>query len=77
MKEVYLSGLANPSPPPPADLLLVVSPAVPPCCFAQLLAVCELRGFRLLGVQRLQLQSSGAAALGLSSLQVELDTFRL
>ncbi|KAI4821973.1 hypothetical protein KUCAC02_007543 [Chaenocephalus aceratus] len=52
-----------------ADLLLVVSPAVPPCCFAQLLAVCELRGFRLLGVQRLQLQSSGAAALGLSSLQ--------
>ncbi|XP_074512139.1 dynein axonemal assembly factor 8 [Sebastes fasciatus] len=52
-----------------ADLLLVASPAVPPCCYGQLLAVCERRGFSLLGLQRLQLQSNGAAVLGLSNQQ--------
>lgn len=63
-----------------ADLLLVVSPVVPPCCYGQVLAVCERRGFGLRGLQRLQLQSNGAAVLGLTNQQVELDTqleFRL
>nr|XP_046271976.1 dynein axonemal assembly factor 8 isoform X2 [Scatophagus argus] len=49
-----------------ADLLLMVSSVVPPCCYAQVLAVCERRGFGLMGLQRLQLQSNGAAVLGLS-----------
>ncbi|KAK5855870.1 hypothetical protein PBY51_007508 [Eleginops maclovinus] len=52
-----------------ADLLLVVSPAVPPRCYGQLLAVCERRGFSVLGLQRLQLQSNAAAVLGISTLQ--------
>ncbi|XP_044036470.1 dynein axonemal assembly factor 8 isoform X2 [Siniperca chuatsi] len=52
-----------------ADLLLVVSPGVPPCCYGQVLAVCERRGFSLRGLQRLQLQSNGAAVLGLTNQQ--------
>ncbi|KAK9534734.1 hypothetical protein VZT92_007162 [Zoarces viviparus] len=52
-----------------ADLLLVVSPAVPPCCYGQVLSVCERRGFRLRGLQRPQLQSNAAAVLGLSNQQ--------
>ncbi|XP_051243484.1 dynein axonemal assembly factor 8 isoform X2 [Dicentrarchus labrax] len=52
-----------------ADLLLVVSPVVPPCCYGQVLAVCERRGFSLTGLQRLQLQSNGAAVLGLTNQQ--------
>ncbi|XP_054463217.1 dynein axonemal assembly factor 8 [Anoplopoma fimbria] len=55
-----------------ADLLLVVSPAVPPCCYGQVLAVCERRGFSLWGVQRPQLQSNGAAVLGLSNQQARV-----
>lgn len=56
-----------------ADLLLVVSPVVPPRCYGQVLAVCERRGFSLSGLQRLQLQSNGAAVLGLTNPQVELQ----
>ncbi|XP_044187227.1 dynein axonemal assembly factor 8 [Thunnus albacares] len=51
------------------DMLLVVSPIVPPCCYVQVLAVCERRGFSLRGLQRLQLQSNGAAVLGLTNQQ--------
>ncbi|XP_045888791.1 dynein axonemal assembly factor 8 isoform X1 [Micropterus dolomieu] len=52
-----------------ADILLVVSPGVPPCCYGQVLSVCERRGFSLRGLQRLQLQSNGAAVLGLTNQQ--------
>ncbi|XP_076608322.1 dynein axonemal assembly factor 8 [Chaetodon auriga] len=52
-----------------SDLLLVVSPVIPPCCYGQILAVCEHRGFSLQGLQRLQLQSNGAAVLGLPDQQ--------
>ncbi|XP_070836839.1 dynein axonemal assembly factor 8 [Chaetodon trifascialis] len=52
-----------------ADLLLVVSPVIPPYCYGQILAVCEHRGFSLRGLQRLQLQSNGAAVLGLPNQQ--------
>ncbi|KAI3359678.1 hypothetical protein L3Q82_014056, partial [Scortum barcoo] len=55
-----------------ADLLLVVSPGVPPRCYGQVLAVCERRGFGLGGLQRLQLQSHGAAILGLTSQQAHV-----
>ncbi|XP_075942837.1 dynein axonemal assembly factor 8 [Anarhichas minor] len=54
------------------DLLLVVSPAVPPCCYGQVLSVCERRGFRLWGLQRPQLQSNAAAVLGLSNQQARV-----
>ncbi|XP_031168309.1 uncharacterized protein LOC116059406 isoform X3 [Sander lucioperca] len=52
-----------------ADLLLVVSPAVPPCCYSHVLAVCERRGFSLRGLRSLQLQSNKAAVIGLSNQQ--------
>uniref|UniRef100_A0AAQ4NMQ3 Uncharacterized protein n=1 Tax=Gasterosteus aculeatus aculeatus TaxID=481459 RepID=A0AAQ4NMQ3_GASAC len=70
----YTSRAANPSVPlvlPPHNLL-VVSPAVPPCCFGQVLAVCERRGFGLGGLQRLRLQSNGAADLRLSEQQARV-----
>ncbi len=51
----------------------MVSPGVPPCCYGLVLAVCERRGFSLGGLQRLQLQSNGAAVLGLTNQQVELQ----
>ncbi|XP_037834509.1 uncharacterized protein LOC108243695 isoform X2 [Kryptolebias marmoratus] len=53
-----------------ADLLLVVSPAVPPHCYGQVLSVCERRGFSLMGLQRLRLQSNEASMLGLTSHQM-------
>uniref|UniRef100_A0AAQ5ZHE4 Dynein axonemal assembly factor 8 n=1 Tax=Amphiprion ocellaris TaxID=80972 RepID=A0AAQ5ZHE4_AMPOC len=55
-----------------ADLLLVVSPVVPPRCYGQVLAGCERRGFSLRGLQRLQLHNSEAAILGLSNLQASV-----
>lgn len=54
-----------------ADFLLLVSPVVPPCCYGQVLAVCERRGFSLRGLQRLQVHSHGASLLGFNSFQVE------
>lgn len=72
MKDFYFSGTYNPSLSRLADVLLVVSPAVPPCCYGQVLAVCERRGFGLMGLQRLQLQSNGAALLRLTNQQVLL-----
>ncbi|XP_030592125.1 uncharacterized protein LOC115784880 isoform X2 [Archocentrus centrarchus] len=55
-----------------ADFLLLVSPVVPPCCYVQVLAVCERRGFSFRGLQRLQLQSYGATLLGLTSYQTSV-----
>ncbi|KAG7223157.1 hypothetical protein INR49_015765, partial [Caranx melampygus] len=55
-----------------ADILLVVSPVVSPCCYGQVLAVCERRGFSLLGMQRLWLQRNRAASLRLSSQQINV-----
>ncbi|XP_026020286.1 uncharacterized protein LOC113020483 [Astatotilapia calliptera] len=55
-----------------ADFLLLVSPVVPPCCYGQVLAVCERRGFSLRGLQRLQVHSHGASLLGLSSFQASV-----
>ncbi|XP_071326366.1 dynein axonemal assembly factor 8 isoform X2 [Trachinotus anak] len=55
-----------------ADILLVVSPVVSPCCYGQVLAVCECRGFGLMGLQRLRLQRNVAAVLGLASQQTNV-----
>ncbi|XP_026181938.1 uncharacterized protein LOC113141620 [Mastacembelus armatus] len=55
-----------------ADMLLVVSPVVHPCCYGKVLAVCEHRGFSLMGLQRLHLQSNGAAVLGLTNQQAKI-----
>ncbi|XP_056258276.1 dynein axonemal assembly factor 8 [Seriola aureovittata] len=55
-----------------ADILFVASPVVSPCCYGQVLAVCERRGFSLLGLQTLQLQRNGAPALGLTNQQTNV-----
>ena len=61
--------------PSPADVLLLVSPAVAPCCWGLVLFECVQRGFTLRGVQRLQLIPKAAKALGLTSSQVrKVDT---
>ncbi|XP_034567459.1 uncharacterized protein LOC117832438 [Notolabrus celidotus] len=52
-----------------ADLLLMVSPVAPPCCYGQVLAVCERRGFGLMGLQRLEVQRHWASVLGLNNQQ--------
>ncbi|XP_066545119.1 dynein axonemal assembly factor 8 isoform X2 [Amia ocellicauda] len=53
-----------------ADIFLLVSPAVPPCCFGDVLSVCCKRGFSLRGLQRLQLSPRRAQGLGLTSRQI-------
>ncbi|CAL8286355.1 unnamed protein product [Boreogadus saida] len=55
-----------------ADVLLLVAPAVAPCCWGLVLFECVQRGFTLRGVQRLQLIPKAAKALGLTSSQVLL-----
>ncbi|XP_041856311.1 dynein axonemal-associated protein 1 isoform X3 [Melanotaenia boesemani] len=55
-----------------ADLFLVVSPAVPPSCYGQVMATCLNRGFSLMGLQRLQLQTNVAIVLGLTGQQVKV-----
>ncbi|XP_041719097.1 dynein axonemal assembly factor 8-like isoform X1 [Coregonus clupeaformis] len=54
------------------DVFLVVSPVVAPCCYSQVLSVCEGRGFSLRGVKRLQLPTKRTQALGLTSQQVSV-----
>ncbi|XP_074552965.1 dynein axonemal assembly factor 8 isoform X2 [Halichoeres trimaculatus] len=53
-----------------ADVLLIVSPIMPQCCYAQILAVCERRGFCLLGLQRLEVKGHGASLLGFTNKQM-------
>lgn len=73
VKGFCLGGASNPSLSCLADVLLVVSPAVPPCCYGQVLAVCERRGFGLEGLQRQRLQSKRATLLGLAREQVNVN----
>ena len=56
--------------PSPADVLLLVSPAVAPCCWGLVLSECVQRGFSLSGIQRVQLLPKAAKAFGLTSSQV-------
>ncbi|CAL8303223.1 unnamed protein product [Merluccius merluccius] len=55
-----------------ADVLLLVSPAVAPRCWGLVLSECLQRGFALSGLQRLQLHSKAARALGLTGSQALL-----
>ncbi|XP_069036850.1 dynein axonemal assembly factor 8 isoform X2 [Lepisosteus oculatus] len=68
------SGLAR---PPAAlcstitvDVFLLVSPAIPPCCYGDVLTACVKRGYNIRGLQRLQLTPRRAQALGLTGPQV-------
>ncbi|KAG7316913.1 hypothetical protein KOW79_019211 [Hemibagrus wyckioides] len=53
-----------------ADVFLLVSPVVPTCCYSYVLASCAKRGFQLMGLQRVQISSTRASALGLNTEQM-------
>eukprot|EP00062_Callorhinchus_milii_P009056 gi/632952430/ref/XP_007891847.1/ PREDICTED: uncharacterized protein C16orf71 homolog isoform X2 [Callorhinchus milii] len=55
-----------------ADLLLLVSPAVPLNCCGDILSVCTRRGFSLQGVRRLRLTPKRANSLGIGSKQISV-----
>ncbi|XP_052805856.1 dynein axonemal assembly factor 8-like isoform X2 [Mya arenaria] len=49
-----------------SEIMLVISPLVPPKCFGIVLASCQRRGFQVTGVRRSRLSSKKAAALGIA-----------
>ncbi|XP_026786019.3 dynein axonemal assembly factor 8 isoform X3 [Pangasianodon hypophthalmus] len=53
-----------------ADVFLLVSPVVPPCCYSFVLASCAKRGFQLTGLQRVQISNMRASSLGLNTEQM-------
>ncbi|KAK3532728.1 hypothetical protein QTP86_028097, partial [Hemibagrus guttatus] len=53
-----------------ADVFLLVSPVVSTCCYSYVLASCVKRGFQLMGLQRVQISSMQASALGLNTEQM-------
>uniref|UniRef100_W5M771 Nucleoside diphosphate kinase-like domain-containing protein n=1 Tax=Lepisosteus oculatus TaxID=7918 RepID=W5M771_LEPOC len=57
------------------DVFLLVSPAIPPCCYGDVLAACVKRGYNIRGLQRLQLTPRRAQALGLTGPQVTISPY--
>ncbi|XP_041086905.1 dynein axonemal-associated protein 1 isoform X2 [Polyodon spathula] len=55
-----------------ADVFLVVSPVVPPCCYGDVLSGCTKHGFSLRGLRRLRLSPKRAQGLGVPSQQVSV-----
>ncbi|XP_076865406.1 dynein axonemal assembly factor 8 isoform X2 [Brachyhypopomus gauderio] len=55
-----------------ADVFLLVSPVVAPCCYSHVLSACAKRGFQLLGLQRAHIPSERAPSLGLGPEQVSV-----
>ncbi|XP_055008351.1 dynein axonemal assembly factor 8 isoform X2 [Boleophthalmus pectinirostris] len=55
-----------------ADILLVVSPLIPPCCYGQVLSTCEHRGFILSALQIMKLDNDRTSLLGLTSQQAQI-----
>ncbi|KAK7174436.1 hypothetical protein R3I93_001602 [Phoxinus phoxinus] len=53
-----------------ADIFLIVSPVVGPCCYSYILSACAKAGFSLLGLQRSQISRKQAQSLGLTTKQV-------
>ncbi|XP_078414864.1 dynein axonemal assembly factor 8 isoform X3 [Cetorhinus maximus] len=53
-----------------ADIFLLVSPAVPPRCYGDIMSVCTKRGFSLQGMRRLRLSPKRAGSLGIASMQI-------
>ncbi|XP_067859725.1 dynein axonemal assembly factor 8 [Heptranchias perlo] len=53
-----------------ADIFLLVSPAVPPHCYGDIISVCTRRGFSLQGMRRLWLSPKRAGCLGIASMQI-------
>ncbi|XP_033827549.2 dynein axonemal assembly factor 8 [Periophthalmus magnuspinnatus] len=55
-----------------ADILLVVSPLIPSCCYGQVLSTCEHRGFILRGLQIMEIDNDRSSLLGLTSQQAQI-----
>ncbi|XP_072337431.1 dynein axonemal assembly factor 8 isoform X3 [Scyliorhinus torazame] len=53
-----------------ADIFLLVSPAVPPHCYGDIMSICTKRGFSLQGMRRLRLSAKRAGSLGITSMQL-------
>ncbi|XP_060589717.1 dynein axonemal assembly factor 8-like [Ruditapes philippinarum] len=49
-----------------SEILLVMSPLVPPKCFGIVLASCQRRGYQVTGVRRTRLSNKRAAAMGIT-----------
>eukprot|EP00057_Strongylocentrotus_purpuratus_P006231 XP_011660705.1 PREDICTED: uncharacterized protein LOC580349 isoform X3 [Strongylocentrotus purpuratus] len=54
------------------DMVLAVSPLVPPMCLGMILSTCQERGYQFRGVKRVRLNSRRANALGLQGKQVSI-----
>ncbi|XP_073504372.1 dynein axonemal assembly factor 8-like isoform X3 [Phyllobates terribilis] len=52
------------------DVFMVVSPAVPPCAYGDLIDTCCQRGFAVHGIRRLRLAAKRGAVLNMSAAQV-------
>ncbi|XP_071807042.1 dynein axonemal assembly factor 8-like [Asterias amurensis] len=53
-----------------SDVILVVSPIVPPICVGSMLSACQIRGYQLRGIRRLRLNNKRVGVLGLTGAQV-------
>ncbi|XP_053408690.1 dynein axonemal assembly factor 8-like isoform X2 [Mercenaria mercenaria] len=49
-----------------SEIILVISPLVPPQCFGIILASCQRRGYQVTGVRRTRLSNKRAAAMGIT-----------
>ncbi|KAM3662282.1 dynein axonemal assembly factor 8 [Ammospiza maritima maritima] len=75
-EKVDLQALMLPRPPAmlvsttKGDIILLVSPVVPPCAFGAVLSACARRGFVLQGLRQLQLSAQQGLVLGMAAGQI-------
>ncbi|XP_068886355.1 dynein axonemal assembly factor 8, partial [Aphelocoma coerulescens] len=75
-EKVDLQGLMLPRPPAmlvsatKGDIILLVSPVVPPRAYGAVLSTCARRGFVLQGLRQLQLSAQQALVLGMTTGQI-------
>ncbi|XP_072791635.1 dynein axonemal assembly factor 8 isoform X1 [Taeniopygia guttata] len=75
-EKVDLQGLMLPRPPAmlvsttKGDIILLVSPVVPPCAYGAVLSTCARRGFVLQGLRQLQLSAQQGLVLGMAAGQI-------
>ncbi|XP_064246624.1 dynein axonemal assembly factor 8 isoform X2 [Passer domesticus] len=75
-EKIDLQGLMLPRPPAmlvsttKGDIILLVSPVVPPCAYGAVLSACARRGFVLQGLRQLQLSAQQGLVLGLAAGQI-------
>ncbi|KAK7940514.1 hypothetical protein WMY93_003840 [Mugilogobius chulae] len=55
-----------------ADIVLAVSPLIPPSCYGQVLSTCAERGFIIRGLQTMEIANDKASLLGFTSQQAQI-----